>query len=162
MTIILSQTHNVLIRPSVPMSFQIEGTKVSFVLCQSMNGNLHIVSPYTFIQTLSVCSAFFGRPHVFTCWHSLLHLLGLFCFLYRAASYLRPRFFNRLMTTHFEYITSNTIVFKSNLRALSSARVFCCCITMNPVAAVNSNRLKFITTFYTRFSFSREKRCQIP
>ena len=147
MTIILSQTHNVLIRPSVPMSFQIQGTKVSFVLCQSVSGNLHIVSPYTCIQTLSVCLDSFGRPHVFTCWHSLLHLFGLFCFLYRAASYLRPRFFNRLMTTHFEYITSHTIVFKRNLRAPSSARVFSCCITMNPVAAVNTTSLKFIKTF---------------
>ena len=147
MSIILSQTHNVLIRPSVPMSFQIQGTKVLFFLSQSMNGNLHIVSPYTCIQTLSVCLASFGHPHVFTCWHSLLLLLGLFCFLYRAASYLRPHFFNRLMTTHFDYIKSNTIVFKRNLRAPSSARVFSCCITMNPVATVNTNSLKFIKTF---------------
>ena len=51
----------------------------------------------------------------------LLALIALFAWtslLLRAASLLRSLFFNGLMTTHSEYITSNTNVFQSNLRAL--------------------------------------------
>ena len=112
------------------MRFQI----LSLALCQSMA--ISILSPIHISP--DVC-CFLGFLWSFARLHSLA-LIALFpwtALLLRAATFLRPLFLDGFMTRNRQHITSNTIFFKSNLRAFS------CCITINLVATIAIKSLKF-------------------